>query len=56
MKNYNLFLGFGLILIAIAAVIYLLLEDSDRNALISGALAGLGFISALMGLIGKRTK
>lgn len=54
MKNSNLFLGFGLILIAIAAVIYLLLEDTDRNELISGALAGLGFISAILGFIGRR--
>jgi len=56
LKNYNLFLGFGLVLIVVSLAILLLLEDSGRMWLIAGALAGLGFISALLGFLGKRNK
>ena len=46
MKNTHLFIGFGLVLMAIALAFYYLLEDTGRNALITGALAGLGCAAA----------
>ena len=54
LKNSNLFLGFGLVLITVAILLYYLLEDSGRNALLTGALFGLGLITSLLGLVGKR--
>ena len=56
MKNTNLFIGFGLVLIVIALAFYYLLEDSGRNAMITGALAGLGLVSMLVGFLGRRSK
>lgn len=54
MKNSNLFLGFGIVLIVVSIMLYSLLEESGRSSLVSGALFGLGLITSLIGLIGKR--
>ena len=56
MKNMNLIIGFGLVLMVIALAFYYLLEDTGRNALISGGLAGLGLVSVLVGFIGRKHK
>jgi hypothetical protein len=56
MKNNNLFIGFGLVLMAIALAFYYMLEDTGRNALITGALAGLGLVAVLVGFLGKKNK
>ena len=56
MKNTNLFIGFGLVLIVNAIAFYYLLEENGTIALITGALAGLGLISMLVGFLGKKNK
>ena len=54
MKNTNLFIGFGLVLIVIALAFFYLLEDNGTIELITGALAGLGLVSMLVGFLGRK--
>lgn len=56
MKNNNLFIGFGLVLMVIAASFFFLMEGTGKNALITGALAGLGLIISLLGFLGRKNK